>query len=118
VTAGQSETPTAASGNGAGRPVVSSEEESTVAEDLVAIREQTREILELVRSLVSLLLPKDSGDGPKLEDLIAALVAQQRDMLIAIRQIQADLLVLLERSGGNGDKPSDGLGRTNGSAPA
>jgi hypothetical protein len=116
--AGQNETPSAGSGNGARPLVASSEAESTVAEDLVAIREQTREILELVRSLVSLLLPKDSGDGPKLEDLIAALVAQQRDILVAIRQIQADLLVLLERSGGSGDKPSNGLGRTNGSAPA
>jgi hypothetical protein len=116
--AGQSETPAAGSGNGARPPVASSEAESTVAEDLVAIREQTREMLELVRSLVSLLLPKDSGDGPKLEDLIAALVAQQRDVLVAIRQIQADILVLLERSGGSGGKPSNGLRRTNGSAPA
>ena len=115
---GQSETLASGSGNGTRRPVASSEAESTVAEGLVAIREQTREILELVRSLVSLLLPKDAGDGPKLEDLIAALVAQQRDMLVAIRQIQADLLVLLERSGGSAQKPSNGLGRTSGSAPA
>jgi hypothetical protein len=116
--AGQSETPAAGSGLGTRRPIASSEEGSTVAEDLVAIREQTRETLELVRSLVSLLLPKDSGDGPKLEDLIAALVAQQRDMLVAIRQIQADLVVLLERSGGSAQKPSNGPGRANGSTPA
>jgi hypothetical protein len=80
------------------------EPDATAAEDLTVIREQTRETLELVRSLVALLLPKDNGDGPKLEDLMAALVAQQRDILVAIRQVQADILVLLDRSepGGSG----------------
>ena len=71
----------------------------TTAEELTVIREQTREILELVRSLVSLLLPKDDGDGPKLEDLIAALIAQQRDILVATRQIQSDIQALLRRDG-------------------
>lgn len=71
-------------------------------EDLTVIREQTREILELVRNLVGLLLPKGDGEGPKLEDLIAALVAQQRDILVATRQIQSDIqaLVSLTREDG------------------
>lgn len=69
------------------------------AEDLTVIREQTREILELVRNLVGLLLPKDDGEGPKLEDLIAALIAQQRDILVATRQIQSDIQALLKRDG-------------------
>ena len=116
--AGRSEETTAGSGNGAAPAPPAAEAEGTVAEDLVAIREQTREILELVRSLVALLLPKGSDDGPKLEDLIAALVAQQRDILIAARQIQADLLVLLERSGGTGAKPPNAPGHANGSARA
>lgn len=73
--------------------------ELSVEEQLAALRAEMHELLELVRSLVSLLLPKGSDDGPKLEDLIAALVAQQRDILIAVRQIQADQLELLERSG-------------------
>jgi DNA-directed RNA polymerase sigma subunit (sigma70/sigma32) len=69
------------------------------AEDLTVIREQTREILELVRNLVGLLLPKDDGEGPKLEDLIAALIAQQRDILVSTRQIQSDIQALLKKDG-------------------
>ena len=80
------------------------------AEDLTVIREQTREILELVRNLVGLLLPKDDGEGPKLEDLIAALIAQQRDILVATRQIQSDIQALLKRDGqqlGDSAEPSE-----------
>lgn len=108
-------------GNGVGsehgtRPVPpDTEDEGAVGEQLTALRAETHEILELVRSLVSLLLPKGSDDGPKLEDLIAALVAQQRDILVAIRQIQADLLVLLERSGGAKQKSASMPGPQNGS---
>lgn len=91
-------------------------DEGEVAEQLTALRAETHEILELVRSLVALLLPKGSDDGPKLEDLIAALVAQQRDILVATRQIQADMLVLLERSGGVKSKPTSVPGPSNGSA--
>jgi signal transduction histidine kinase len=72
------------------------------AEDLTVIREQTRETLELVRSLVGMLLPKDDDDGPKLEDLIAALIAQQRDILVATRQIQSDQQAILKHLVGNG----------------
>jgi len=72
------------------------------AEDLTVIREQTREILELVRSLVGMLLPKDDDEGPKLEDLIAALIAQQRDILVATRQIQSDQQAILKHLVGNG----------------
>jgi len=74
------------------------------AEDLTVIREQTREILELVRNLVGLLLPKDDGEGPKLEDLIAALIAQQRDILVATRQIQSDIQALVSRSRESGSE--------------
>jgi len=95
-----------------------SEEEGSLTEQLGALRAETHEILELVRSLVSLLLPKGDDDGPKLEDLIAALVAQQRDILIAVRQIQADQFVLLERSGGAKPKPPGAPGPSNGGARA
>ena len=61
------------------------------ASELTIILDQTRETLELVRSLVALLLPRENGDGPKLEDLIAALVAQQRDMIVAIKRLQGDV---------------------------
>ena len=89
-----------------------------VAEQLTALRAETHEVLELVRSLVALLLPKGSDDGPKLEDLIAALVAQQRDILVATRQIQVDMLVLLERSGEVKPKPASVPGSSHGSARA
>lgn len=107
-------------GSGGGPKAVppGSPPELSVAEQLAALRSEMHELLELVRSLVSLLLPKGSDDGPKLEDLIAALVAQQRDILIAVRQIQADQLVLLERSGGAKPKPSGAAAAPNGSTCA
>ena len=86
-----------------------------VAEDLTVIREQTRETLELVRNLVGLLLPKDDGEGPKLEDLIAALIAQQRDILVATRQIQSDIQALLKRTGEDGANAAE-PGHVNGCA--
>ena len=79
------------------------------------ILDQTRETLELVRSLVALLL-QQHGDstGPKLEDLIAALVAQQRDILVCVHQVQADLGALHHRldraigASGNGHDRNNG----------
>jgi hypothetical protein len=89
--------------------------EGGAASDLVVIREQTRETLELLRSLMALLLPKESvGDGSKLEDLIAALVAQQRDVLIAVRRVQADLAALLDRIDGAAGPAPNGGGKPNG----
>jgi len=74
----------------------------SMAEDLTVVREQTRETLELVRSLVGMLLPKDDGDGPKLEEVIAAVAALLRDVLIATRQIQSDQQAILKLLAGNG----------------
>ena len=73
-------------------------------DDLAIIREQTRDILALMRQLIELLLPKGDPDGPKLEDLIAAMVAQQARTLVVCQQISTDVQVLLERqgSGSNG----------------
>ncbi len=65
--------------------------------DLAIIRAQTRECLELLRALVGLLVNKPERDGPTLEDLIAALVAQQRDALILLRQIASDQGAILDR---------------------
>jgi hypothetical protein len=92
------------------------------SEDIAILRAESHEQLELLRTLVKLLLPKADDDGPKLEDLIAALVAQQRDILVCIRQMQSDLVVLLERSEGdrgNGQEPAqpNGSGNRNRSSP-
>lgn len=65
--------------------------------DLTIIREQTRECLELLRALVALLVNKPEREGPTLEDLIAVLIAQQRDALIILRQIASDQGAILDR---------------------
>ena len=67
------------------------------ASDLTIIREQTRECLELLRALVGLLVNKPEREGPSLEDLIAALIAQQRDGLVLLRQIASDQEAILGR---------------------
>ena len=64
---------------------------------LAIIREQTRECLELLRALIGLLVNKPEREGPTLEDLIAALVAQQRDALVLLRQIASDQGAILDR---------------------
>jgi hypothetical protein len=65
--------------------------------DLAVIRDQTSESLQILRSLLSIMLPKADDDGPKLEDLIAALVAQQRDILAGVARLQSDMDGLFDR---------------------
>lgn len=88
-------------------------------DDISILREESREQLELLRTLVKLLLPKADDDGPKLEDLIAALVAQQRDILVGVRQLQSDVEALLERGEGHSERsqPPQPNGNGNGTAP-
>lgn len=59
--------------------------------DAAAIREQGRATLELLRTLIGILLPKDPGAGQDLRDLLAALVAGQRDILALAEEIAAGL---------------------------
>ena len=70
------------------------------SQDLAVIKEQTFESLQILRNLLSLLMPIEDDDGPKLVDLIAALVAQQRDILVGIRRLQSDVNSLFDRMGG------------------
>ena len=72
-------------------------EDADEAKDIAIIREQTFESLQILRNLLSLLMPKEDDDGPKLVDLIAALVAQQRDILVGIKSLQADNNALFTR---------------------
>jgi hypothetical protein len=60
---------------------------------LVAIENQTRTTLELVRSLVALMMPKGDRTGPTLEQMLANIMAQQREI---IRQIQESRDLLSE----------------------
>jgi hypothetical protein len=62
--------------------------------DLPVIREQTFESLQILRNLLSLLMPKEDDGGPKLVDLLAALIAQQRDIQSGITRLQSDLNAL------------------------
>ena len=67
-----------------------------LAGDVEIIKEQTRETLALLRQLVEMLLPKGDPDKPKLEDLIAALVAQQARILAIVGQLRLDMAAVLE----------------------
>jgi hypothetical protein len=75
-------------------------DDGETSNDLAVIREQTFEALQILRNLLSLLMPKEDGDGPKLVDLIAALVAQQRDILTGITRLQSDMNALFDRLDG------------------
>ena len=73
-------------------------EDRDIRETLATIRDQTGQTLELLRTLISLILSQlGVREGPPLEDLIAALVAQNRDVLIIARRIQADVRAIGER---------------------
>ena len=66
-------------------------------ETLAIIRDQTRQTLELVKALVELLLAKEgSREGPTLEELLAVLIAQQRDILTAVRHLQTDISAIAQ----------------------
>ena len=98
-----------------GRPAENGQELAGAVSDLAVIREQSRECLELLRALVSLLVNKPEREGPTLEDLIAALIAQQRDALVLLRQIAAGQEAILDRLpaepidvAGNGANGHDG----------
>ena len=66
-------------------------------ETLAIIRDQTRQTLELVKALVELLLAKEGGrEGPTLEELLAVLIAQQRDILTGVRHLQIDISAIAQ----------------------
>jgi signal transduction histidine kinase len=79
---------------------LSRDDEQGSSEDLAVIREQTSETLQILRNLLSLMMPKEDDGGPKLVDLIAALVAQQRDILVGIRRLPSDVNALFNRTDG------------------
>ena len=97
-----------------GRQAKSNAGEPDLNDDIVVIREQTRDTLALMRQLIELLLPKGDPDRPKLEDLIAALIAQQARTLMVCQQISTDIQVLIERSTPEGGSQIDGHKGANG----
>ena len=72
--------------------------EDSIRETLATILEQTRQTLELLRTLIGFIVPiVGDREGPPLEDLIATLVAQNRDLLTIARRIQADVRAIGDR---------------------
>ena len=72
--------------------------EDSIRETLAIIQDQSRQTLELLRTLIGLILPiVGDREGPPLEDLIATLVAQNRDLLTIARRIQADVRAIGDR---------------------
>ena len=88
-------------------------------ETLVIIRDQTRQTLELVKALVELLLSKEGGrEGPTLEDLLAVLIAQQRDIVTVVRHLQTEVMAIAQHVLRPGDTRLRGAGHPNGGARA
>lgn len=87
------------------------------ADDLAAIREQTREngqLLQqnglLLRQLLELLRPKADGDGPKLDELLALLLVQQRQVLFAVQGLTTEVRTLLDHVAGESQQDLSGNG--------
>jgi hypothetical protein len=69
-----------------------------IRETLATIQDQSRQTLELLRTLIGLIAPiVGDREGPPLEDLIATLVAQNRDLLTIARRIHADVRAIGDR---------------------
>jgi hypothetical protein len=68
-----------------------------IREILAIIQDQSRQTLELLRTVIGLIVPiVGDREGPPLEDLIAILVAQNRDLLTIVRRIQADIRAIAD----------------------
>ena len=69
-----------------------------IREILATVQDQGRQTLELLRTLINLVVGiVGDREGPPLEDLIATLVAQNRDLLTIARHIQADVRAIGDR---------------------
>ena len=69
-----------------------------IRETLATIQGQSRQTLELLRTLIGFILPiVGDPEGPPLEDLIATLVAQNRDLLTIARRIHTDVRAIGDR---------------------
>ena len=88
-----------------------------IRQALATIQEQSRQTLELLRTLVGLIVPiVGDREGPPLEDLIATLVAQNRDLLTIARRIQADVRGIGDRLSTGVSSEQNGHGESSGAA--
>jgi len=82
------------------------EEITDLRTQLGEVQEQGRLTLELVRAIIELLLPKGDRSGPSLDELLATLIVQLRELTTIARTIQAAVGRLEQRAGPNGIAPS------------
>ena len=74
------------------RVTIPDEDQESTREMLAAIHEQGRQTYELVRALIALLTPAEGGrEGPTLEELLAKIMAQQKEIIDIGKQTQTDL---------------------------
>ena len=78
------------------------EEITDLRAQLGEVQEQGRLTLELVRAIIELLLPKGDRSGPSLDELLATLIVQLRELTTIARTIQAAVGRLEQRAGPNG----------------
>ena len=91
--------------------------EDSIRDTLATILEQSRQTLELLRTLIGLILPiVGDREGPPLEDLIATLVAQNRELLTIARRIQADVRAIGDRLPAGASPEQIGHGESSGAA--
>ncbi len=67
---------------------------------LTEVHEQGRLTLELVRATVELLMPKGDRSGPSLDELLATLIMQLRELTSIARATQAAVGRLEQRAAG------------------
>ena len=81
----------------AGQAGRASQDENETLTVLARIEEQGRQTLELVRALIELLMPKEgTREGPSLEELLATLIMQQRELIALQRATLASVNQLPE----------------------
>lgn len=78
------------------------EEIAGLRAEVAEVREQGRLTLELVRVILELVSPKDNRGGPTLDELLATMIVQLRELTTIARAIQAAVARLEQRSGANG----------------
>jgi len=78
------------------------EEITDLRTQLGEVQEQGRLTLELVRAIIELLLPKGDRSGPSLDELLATLIVQLRELTTIARATQVAVGRLEQRAGPNG----------------
>jgi hypothetical protein len=93
------------------------EETAGLRAEVAEVREQGRLTLELVRVILELVRPKDNRGGPTLDELLATMIVQLRELTTIARATQAAIARLEQRSGPNGAATTIGRPGLSGQAP-